>query len=257
MNQVAYVPRPPLSRYVETLWAFDAYGGGHACERVLPTATSQIIVFLGADAAQPIVCGPHAESFVIDTATPSRLLGIHFRAGGAVPFLTAPADELLNTHVPLDALWGGLAGELKDRLLEARTWPARFRVAEHVLLARLGDDPAPHPAVAYAVNAIQAAPHTQTIAALHESIGISPRRFIELFAREVGLTPKVFTRVRRFQRVLELVERERDVDWADVALAGGYYDQAHLIHDFRAFSGVTPTMYARAGVRQRSHVPIG
>src|SRR3984893_9100332 len=86
-------------------------------------------------------------------------------------------------------------------------------------------------------------PETQKIAAVADRIGLSARRFIDVFRKEVGLTPKLFCRVRRFQKVLRLVQRGRPVAWADVALDCGYYDQAHFIHDFRAFSGLTPTAY--------------
>jgi AraC-like DNA-binding protein len=238
------------------LWAYDAYGAGHARERVLPNGTSEIVFVLGDDRTTPVVCGAHSESFVIETASCPTLLGVHFRPGGAVPFLKLPADELTNMQVSLDALWGSLASELKGRLLEARTWTARFRIVAAVLLGRLTADPSRHPAVAFALRAIQAAPHAHTIGQLTARIGLSPRRFIQVFTSEVGLTPKVFCRVRRFQRVLELIEREAEVDWADVAVAGGYYDQAHFIHDFRAFSGINPTSYRRAGVRERNHVPL-
>ena len=256
MNRFAYVPRLPLSHYVEMFWGYEAYGAGHARERVLPTATSEIVVVLRDDRAGPVACGAHSESFVIDTADRPTLFGVHFRPGGAVPFLKMPADELGNVRVSLETLWGRAAFELKDRLLEARTWTARFRVAEDVLLAQLSGPPRRHPAVGYALDAIQAMPHAHTIGRLTERIGLSPRRFIQVFAHEVGLTPKVFCRVRRFQRVLALIERGRAIDWADLAVAGGYYDQAHFIHDFRAFSGLNPTAYVRANVRERNHVPL-
>ena len=253
---VAYVPKPPLSDYIETFWAYDAYGAGHTRERVFPTGTSEIVFPLGDDRRMPVVCGAHSKSFVIDTAGRPMLLGVHFKPGGAVPFLKVPANELGNVHASLDAVWGALASEVKERLLEARTWRARFRILEPVLLAQLTSPVAPHPAVAFAVGSIQAMPHMQTIGQITERIGVSPRRFIEVFAADVGLTPKVFSRVLRFQRVLALIRRDRPIDWADVAVAGGYYDQAHFIHDFRAFSEMNPTAYLRADVREPNHVPL-
>ena len=72
----------------------------------------------------------------------------------------------------------------------------------------------------------------------------------------MGLTPKLFCRVHRFQRVLATIERDGDIDWPDVALACGYYDQAHFIHDFRAFSGINPTAYVRVRGPQRNHIPL-
>jgi AraC-like DNA-binding protein len=253
---VTYVPKPPLSGHIEKFWAYDAYGAGCARERVLPTGTAEIVFPLSDDRLGPVVCGPHSESFIIDTAARPMLLGVHFKPGRAVPFLKVPAYELGNVHAPLDVVWGVLASEVKERLLEARTWGARFRILETVLLTQLTSPAAPHPAVVFAVGEIQAMPHMQTIGQIADRIGLSPRRFIEVFTADVGLTPKVFSRVLRFQRVLALIRRDRQIDWADFAVAGGYYDQAHFIHDFRAFSGMKPTAYLGADVRERNHVPL-
>jgi len=253
---VTYVPKPPLSGHIEKFWAYDTYGAGYMRERVLPTGTTEIVFPLSHDRSGPVVCGPHSESFIIDTADRPMLLGVHFKPGHAVPFLKVPAYEFGNVHAPLDVVWGGLASEVKERLLEARTWGARFRILETALLAQLASPAAPHPAVVFAVGEIQAMPHMQTIGRIADRIGLSPRRFIEVFTADVGLTPKVFSRVLRFQRVLALIRRERQIAWADIAVAGGYYDQAHFIHDFRAFSGMNPTAYLRADVRERNHVPV-
>ena len=255
-RRLTYVPRPPLSDHVAFFWAFDAYGGPHARERVLPTATSELVVALSDDRVHPVICGAHSESFVIDIASRPALIGVHFKPGTAVPFLKMPANELCNTRVFLDALWGGAAPELRERLLEARTWPARFHVLERALLAQLTGPTRRHPAVAFALSAIQAVPHARTIGQLTERIGLSSRRFIEVFSAEVGLTPKLFCRVHRFQQVLAMIERDEHIDWTDVALACGYYDQAHFIHDFRAFSGINPTAYVRVRGPQRNHIPL-
>jgi AraC-like DNA-binding protein len=256
MPRPRYVPRPPLSDHIEFFWAFDAYGGSHARERVLPSATSELVVTLSDGRSDPVVCGAHAEFFMIDTGTPQSLLGVHFRPGGAVPFLKRPAHELVNTRVTLDALWGRAASELRERLHEARTWEARFRVLEDVLCGHLAGSPPRHPAVTFALDAMQTAPHARTIGQLTERIGLSSRRFIEVFAAEVGLTPKLFCRVRRFQRVLALIERDEAIAWTEVVLACGYYDQAHFIHEFRAFSGTNPTGYLRVRGPQRNHIPL-
>jgi AraC-like DNA-binding protein len=87
-------------------------------------------------------------------------------------------------------------------------------------------------------------------------IGLSPRRFIELFRRQVGLPPKVFCRVRRFQNVLQMVHQRTEIDWVRVALECGYYDQAHFIHDFQSFSGLTPSAYLAAATPHLNHVPL-
>ncbi|MGH7718113.1 MAG: helix-turn-helix domain-containing protein [Gemmatimonadaceae bacterium] len=76
-----------------------------------------------------------------------------------------------------------------------------------------------------------------------DRVGLSHRRFLDVFTAHVGVTPKVFCRIRRFQRVLQRVHEGGEVEWARVALSCDYYDQAHFIREFQAFSGVNPSTY--------------
>jgi AraC-like DNA-binding protein len=100
------------------------------------------------------------------------------------------------------------------------------------------------------------APETQKISDVSDRTGLSARRFIDVFRKEVGLTPKLFCRVRRFQRVLRHITAGQKVDWAEIALTCGYFDQAHFIHDFRAFSGINPSSYLADHTSHMNHVPM-
>jgi AraC-like DNA-binding protein len=91
---------------------------------------------------------------------------------------------------------------------------------------------------------------------LADQIGISSRRFIQLFSNEVGLTPKLFTRVRRFQQVLQNIQTGAELSWVDMAASCGYFDQAHFIHDFKEFSGINPSTYLAQKTGHLNHVPI-
>jgi AraC-like DNA-binding protein len=99
-------------------------------------------------------------------------------------------------------------------------------------------------------------PHATTVAAVTDQIGLSAKRFIQAFRDETGFTPKVFCRIRRFQQALNRMSGCKSVEWADVALDCGYFDQAHFIHDFRAFSGINPTSYLAHQTPHRNHVPL-
>jgi AraC-like DNA-binding protein len=145
---------------------------------------------------------------------------------------------------------------MRERLLVAATPEAKVRVLEEALLAAAGGIPERHPAVAFALNAFHSAAETQKIRAVAEQIGISPRRFIEVFRKEVGLSPKLFCRVRRFQKVLRMISAGRELDWAEIAVTCGYFDQAHFIHDFQAFSGINPSSYLADHIEHLNHVPI-
>jgi AraC-like DNA-binding protein len=270
------VPDPPLSEFVNLLWLYEGYMPPHAKERVLPTGEMQIVINLlddqscvydrdDTDRCQTfrgsLLSGAHSEYVVISTAMQASVMGVYFRPGGAFPFLRRPAGELRDTTVSLDTLWGRAAIDLRDRLLEAATHEGRFEVLERALLAELargfdrhGLDQ--HHAVGFALRRFMAAPHMTTIASVSEQIGLSPKRFIQVFRDETGFTPKVFCRIRRFQQALGRMENRQSVAWVNVALDCGYFDQAHFIHDFRAFSGMNPSSYLARGTPHRNHVAL-
>ncbi len=113
-----------------------------------------------------------------------------------------------------------------------------------------------HRAVAFALEALRNTPQAWTVADLAGRVGLCQRRFIRLFAEEVGLTPKLYGRIVRFQEVLRVIDSGKRVSWARLAAASGYYDQAHFINDFRAFSGMNPTAYLGLRTEHINHVPL-
>jgi AraC-like DNA-binding protein len=271
MNLLHYTPLRPLSDFVDIFWLHEGAPPPHPRERLLPMGTVELVINLRGPTAAvcdrhhpdlvhhllgPIICGPHSEPFVIPTADQASILGVHFKPGGAFPFLRLRADELHNRHVSLDSLWGASAAALHDRLREARTPAARFRILEQSLLAQADRPLARHPAVAFALRQFQDIPRAERIAEVTGRVGLSPRRFSQLFAEEVGLTPKLFCRVRRFQEVVRFIDSRRRFAWSNLALACGYYDQAHFINDFQSFSGLTPTAYLREKGEHPNHVPL-
>jgi AraC-like DNA-binding protein len=167
--------------------------------------------------------------------------------------MRAPADEMRDVHVPLDALWGARrTASLRQRLLETPTPEAKLDAMEQALAEIFR--PGLHPAVAFALTTFGRRPETTSIAAVTGAVGLSARAFIERFKTEVGLTPKRYCRILRFQRALGRAHRGQRIDWIQVALDSGYFDQAHFIHDFRAFAGLTPTAYLAARTEFQNHV---
>jgi AraC-like DNA-binding protein len=257
MSLVTFTPRAPLTDYVDFFWLMNGPAPAHRRERLLPMPTAELIIDLRATSSIPVphICGPQSESFVIDTAAQEAILGVHFKPGGVFPFFKVPAGELHNTRLCLDALWSRRAAELRERLLEAPATLARFQILERFLLAEAARPLAQHAAVAFALAAFQEV-RPRSVSDVVERTGWSQRRFIELFRDEVGLSPKLFCRVVRFQHVVQKIHGQRQVDWAAVAADCGYYDQAHFVHDFRAFSGFCPTTYLRVHDTHLNHVPL-
>jgi AraC-like DNA-binding protein len=266
-----YIPAPPLDAFVRCFWYSEGRPGPHTRERLMPNGEASIIFTLRDeemrlyDAEQTDrytscglvgITGARTNCFAIDTASEDRVVGIQFQPAGTFPFFREPAGEVANLSAPLECLWGRTAGEIREQLLAAASPEAMFAILERSLMERLVRPLELHPAIHFARGRICRAPQVVTVSGVMERIGLSQRRFIELFRDQVGLTPKAFCRVRRFQRVLESVHRRSGVDWAQVALDGGYYDQAHLIHDFQDFSGLTPATYLARATEHLNHVPM-
>jgi AraC-like DNA-binding protein len=204
--------------------------------------------------ATSLLSGVRTRFTVIHTATLQSAMWVVFWPGGARAFFDAPADAFFNERVPLDLIWGSPAGALRERLREAGSPAKKFRVLEAALLERVNQRLALHAAVQYALGEFARAPHILSVLGVARDAGLSRRRFAQLFREQVGLTPKLYCRVRRFQQVVRQIALGAPVDWADLALAGGYCDQAHLANEFRAFSGISPGAYlasARSRVNQR------
>jgi AraC-like DNA-binding protein len=192
-----------------------------------------------------VVAGPYGGYFVTDRAENASVMGVHLKPGGAFPFLGLAAGELLDTHVGLQDIWGRAALEIRDRLSAERTPERRFQVLESELLSRLVRRRECHPAVLSALDHFRRNTSRVVVRKLAREVGLSQRRFIDVFNFEVGVKPKLFVRIHRFQRVLQQVYHLPSVDWAQLALEQGYFDQSHLIRDFVAFSGISPADYLR------------
>jgi AraC-like DNA-binding protein len=251
-----YVPGPWLSGFVDFLWTYEHYVPPHPRERVLPTGTMELLFTLGADGrVAASVAGARSTSLTLDTSRPFSVIAVHFKPGGGFPFFGVPSGELHDRHLTLDLVWGGYATSLRDRLWEAKTPERRFRILERALVDRAHGRVDAHPGVRYALGVFDRSIGACPVGDVVQRIGLSSRRFVDLFRAEVGLSPKVFCRIRRFNEALRRIEELTDVDWVDVALSCGYFDQAHFNHDFRSFSGISPSRYLRHRTARR-HVAI-
>jgi AraC-like DNA-binding protein len=272
MLYVTHFPKPPLNQFVELFWFYDGFPSrSHKKERLMPDGSVELVINLNEDETRiydrenlekcerlpgTVLCGPHSSFFVIDTAEQDSVMGIHFKPGGAFPFFKLPADELQNQHVSLEDLWGTEAALLRERLLEAPTPEMKFQLLEDCLVAQTSKPMERHRAVNQALSLFRNIHTAPAMADVSDQIGISSRHLIQLFSNEVGLTPKLFCRVRRFQQVLQTLRTGTEFDWAEIAADCGYYDQAHFIHDFKAFSGINPTTYWLQKTEHLNHVPI-
>src|SRR5262245_58709254 len=256
-----HIPGEPLAQFIHWFWFYEDFQPLHRREHVLPDGSFELVINLREETRKLFdrddgmryssfrrgwLSGAHSGYIVIDAMPDSSMIGVHFKPGGAAPFLRLPADKLHDGVVELDAIWGGDARDLRERLLAACGPKLKFRLLEDFLLDRLTPerlDDTPQRRISWALDRFQREPQVPTIRAVVDKLGISHKHFIQHFRHRVGMTPKLFCRIRRFQQVLSKINSRGSIEWADIACDCGYSDQPHFVHDFQAFAGLNPTAY--------------
>lgn len=267
-----YVPGPPLDACIASFIYYADYAPSHAIDRFLPDGNTEIIIDLS-ETPKPIyhnetlkeiqICtacwasGVRTQPITIPSGADSTMFIIAFKKGMAYPFFPAPMSELTDHVVQADLLWKNFFMDLRERLFEQRSAASCFTLASTLLERKFHKAIQINPCIAYAVDRIVAHPHSLTMQALSNEIGYSQKHFIHMFKSAVGVTPKTYLTISRFQKVIREIERRREVDWSQLALECGYYDQSHFIHEFTRFSGFTPEAYVQKKNGQLNYVPVG
>jgi AraC-like DNA-binding protein len=258
MSRRVHKPAFPLSQYVELIWRETNSGMPPSRQRVYPNGAMALVIHLKKPTAcffiddephsirVPLLAGPYSRSFHIDPSQSTAVIGILFRPGAARMFFPVAAHELHNTDIALSELHPCEADRLLNDVCSAAGEHAQFLVVERYLSRKLINAAPIRPAVRYAIEQLSREGSVRSIGRIQLDTGLSHTRFIQLFRENVGLTPKLFCRVRRFRTLLDRIGKGMPVNWAELAVDCGYFDQAHLIRDFRAFAGITPLEYRRA-----------
>ena len=148
--------RVPAFTVHRRFWIHCGYRQPHTRERVLPTATADLIFAVDSvGRARSSIAGPRSTFVELETSRPFSALGIHFKPGGASPFFDSPSSELRDRHVALDLLWGTFAATVSDRLWSASGVEDQFEVLEDALRQKMRQPRMRYPAVQYAVDALQ------------------------------------------------------------------------------------------------------
>jgi len=247
-------PGPALRPYVECVWVISARGSraARAPERVVPDGCPELIVHLADCFAREVegrwLVQPRA--FLAGTLSrPWRLrpgrrvdtVGIRFRAGETRALLPVSMAEARDRELPLAGIVGRATADALVRALRAaRGTTRRFAAAERWLEGRLADAPPRGATSTEAVALIRKEAGGARIDDVARALGWSRRRVERAFLRDLGIRPKVYARIVRLNSVLATLDDTERTRAVDLALDAGYFDQAHLLRDFRLLAGRTP-----------------
>lgn len=257
VEYVSRVPRPPLDGLIDDLYYLE--GAPPYARLSLPPPSALLIVNLGAPfrirAGTDIEMADFADGCVVTMPTRAwefgyplrtRSVGVHFKPWGLAPFLPMPAAELCDRPVTVEQVWGRSAiAELRDRLATAAGPYEMLTLLEEELMRRLSET-AGLGLVRRASSVIVATSGAVAIGDLRVSAGVSSTHLAQRFKELIGVTPKRLARTYRFAATVFSIDPAGPIDWGDLAGGAGYFDQAHFAHEFRAFTGLTPTRYVEA-----------
>ena len=240
-----------LQPIIESCWLLEHDGETADVQRVVPDGHPELILHLG----QPFealedgewrgqqrcfLAGQITGPLLLRPGGPARVLGIRLQPHGAARLLGAPMHELADRFTPIDDLSPALFRDL-DRAMELATAGSDPLAVIEASLARARTNSSPgDPVMAYAAGRMALDGGATDLAALARELGLSIRQLERRFNACVGLPPKLFCRLQRFTRVFQAIGNQ-PCNWVDTAVECGYYDQSHLIRDFKSFTGETPS----------------
>jgi AraC-like DNA-binding protein len=276
MVYIEQQPHPALAPYIQLFWYARNPLATHGLERVLPAARMQVVISLARDyltdcsaylrdtgavastrhSPAALITGMRSRFDLIDRFDMEELIGVIFRPGGTVAFFHTNTDIFTDAETAFEDVWGRRASTLRERMREAGDVGSKFDLLENEFLRRLsGRQPEIQPAaVSLALSALQGG--QVTIQEISRQTGLSARRLSEVFREQIGVSPKLYQRILRFQRAVQQMHLGTDVRWMELALECGYYDQSHFVNDFREFSGINPTTYSATLRMWSNHLPI-
>lgn len=249
------LPTPRLANYIKRFWSleYDAALGAAEPETVLPDGCPEMIFNLSdrfkllrkdGEEVQPatVFSGQLSRSITIRPTGRVALFGVRFQPAGAWPLGRISMHELTDEICDITDPLGSDGGELELKINAAASFGERKIIFEAFLVKRLasfnGD------AIAQRAAAlIQKSAGAISVTALADNMGVAERRLERRFNAAVGISPKMLARIVRFQGVVQSIQQAETPNMLDAVHGFGYFDQSHMIREFKEFSGDTPLSY--------------
>lgn len=267
-----HIPSFPLNQFVESFVYFKDFQPTHTVDRFLPDGNVYVVIDL-TDYPKFIYdnhslkeiqscrnvwfSGIRNNYITIPSGRDCENFVINFHKGKAYPFVEMPMNELTDYVVDGELVMSSQILNMRDALLGLNCVQQKFLYAEKYLLKLFTKKLIVNPFIDYSIKRILETPHQLTIHHLSNKTGFSQKHFIDIFKKHVGVTPKTFMKIIRFQKAIYEIEKTNTANWTSIAFESGYYDQAHFINDFKSFSGFTPKQFLWVNSEYTNYIAVG
>lgn len=249
MNYREITPIPPLQPYIKFIWLLDGEEENPAIERVFPDGCMELIFHTGqpfsklvgevaVEQSASILVGQLTQALFLQPSKKISVIGVRFKPYGLAAFTNIPAYEITGAELTTRQIWGVEGAHLEEQVNLANSLAA-VDIIQDFLLPRLQHTFAAHFDIAGLVQHM----NTNSEAEISYFAGLAnlgERQFARRFRNVVGISPKEYLKINRFNQVLKLLETGKTGNFSAIAMQCGYYDQAHFIKDFREYTGTTP-----------------
>ena len=257
MRYQEYPSHASLKKYIRCYWTFEDYRAASSDDGLNVLAEGVEFILNVPDATGQIRCdgktGATARSGVYGPMTgPMRLTPVHnatvfgicFRTGGTTPFFSHPISELKNSFAEIDDIWDLKSSEIIHRIqYDCKTTEERIDLWNRHFLSQIDKTHGEDPCLSAAIDLIESNKGSINIDYLAGSVGLSSRQLERNFKQRIGMTPKQLCRNLRFKHVFNHLLNFPIESWAAIALACGYYDQSHMINEFKQYTGSSPAAF--------------
>lgn len=242
-----YLPSAALWPYIESYWVFDSIVGEERTVRVLPDGCVDIL--LNCNEKSPNNALPPFCPYIVGTMTtfsdvtyhPIKMIGIRFKPGGITAFIRTPIHELTDQSIKMNLIETIFdQTQFQDTLTEKKNLLEMINYINFYLLRQLNNVNIPDKQIMTAVNLIKQNNGCLPVRELLNEVCLSQRQFERKFKSAIGITPKVFSSVIRFQNAHRLLQQQSEQSIFLTAIECGYYDHAHFIREYKRFTGNTP-----------------
>jgi AraC-like DNA-binding protein len=260
-----FTPHFSLAQYVRCIWVFEAgpEDGPAAVQQIVPDGFPELILHYGDHfheidgngAAQRqsriIFAGQISRPLTLQPGMNAGVMGVRFWPAAAQALLRLPMVEVTDQRLDVAALLGAKVASIIDEVASARDSVARVDVMERFLSRRLlpvNNVTPPNLAVAHCVAALHQSGGRISVDALARGANLSSRQLQRRFLHEVGISPRLLGSIFRFRKVFDFIEQPglHAARWTDAAMSAGYFDQAHMIRDFKRFAGQQPQAFYKS-----------